>query len=85
MQGPDEVCDGFGSGKIREDVRGDLAHNEVLVVDEHVSDRGDVIAPAATAQVKVDERLPSYAPVTGVSGSIKTVGSDTMNNLMTLW
>jgi phosphate transport system substrate-binding protein len=42
-------------------------------------------AVAALSQVKVDERLPVYAPVTGVSGSIKTVGSDTMNNLMTLW
>jgi phosphate transport system substrate-binding protein len=26
-----------------------------------------------------------YQPTTGVSGSIKSVGSDTMNNLMTLW
>ncbi len=38
-----------------------------------------------TAQVKVDDRLPSYEPVQGVSGTIKSVGSDTLNNLMTLW
>lgn len=45
--------------------------------------------PAASARaqhaVKVDEALPSYKPVQGVSGAIKSVGSDTMNNLMTLW
>lgn len=33
----------------------------------------------------VDARFPSYKKTTGVSGSIKSVGSDTMNNLMTLW
>ena len=35
--------------------------------------------------VQVDAALPDYRPVQGVSGSIKSVGSDTMNNLMTLW
>ena len=39
----------------------------------------------ATAQVKVDDRLPEYKTVQGVSGTIKSVGSDTLNNLMTLW
>lgn len=38
-----------------------------------------------TAQVKVDPALPDYKPVSGVSGSLKSVGSDTMNNEMTLW
>ena len=40
---------------------------------------------AGFAQVKVDEKLPEYKPVKGVSGSLKSVGSDTMNNEMTLW
>ena len=44
-----------------------------------------LIAEPAFAQVKVDAKLPVYKPVAGVSGSIKSVGSDTMNNLMTLW
>jgi phosphate transport system substrate-binding protein len=44
-----------------------------------------LIAAPAAAQVKVDENLPEYVPVQGVSGSIKSVGSDTMNNMMTLW
>lgn len=43
------------------------------------------LAFPAMAQVQVDESLPTYTPVSGVSGSIKSVGSDTMNNEMTLW
>ncbi len=39
----------------------------------------------AQAQVQVDANLPEYKPTQGVSGSIKSVGSDTMNNLMALW
>jgi phosphate transport system substrate-binding protein len=39
----------------------------------------------ARGQVKVDAALPEYKPAVGVSGTIKSVGSDTMNNLMTLW
>ena len=43
-------------------------------------------APLAAAQgVEVDPKLPVYKPVQGVSGNIKSEGSDTMNNLMTLW
>lgn len=40
---------------------------------------------AAAQQVEVDPELPEYEPTTGVSGNIVSVGSDTMNNLMTLW
>lgn len=43
------------------------------------------VAMPVLAQVEVDDRLPSYKPVQGVSGTIKSVGSDTLNNLMTLW
>lgn len=39
----------------------------------------------AHAQVHVDSELPDYVRVPGVSGNIKSEGSDTMNNLMTLW
>jgi phosphate transport system substrate-binding protein len=39
----------------------------------------------AHAQVKVDPKLPEYKPAQGVSGTIKSIGSDTMNNEMTLW
>lgn len=42
-------------------------------------------APLARANFEIDPNLPDYTRVAGVSGSIKSVGSDTMNNLMTLW
>ncbi|MBI5506197.1 MAG: substrate-binding domain-containing protein, partial [Deltaproteobacteria bacterium] len=42
-------------------------------------------AAAARAQVAVDPSIASYTPVQGVSGTLKSAGSDTMNNLMTLW
>ncbi len=35
--------------------------------------------------VKVEEGIPAYARTSGVSGNLSSVGSDTMNNLMTLW
>lgn len=44
-----------------------------------------VCATWVSGQVQVDPALPAYTPVQGVSGSINSVGSDTMNNLMTLW
>lgn len=33
----------------------------------------------------IDPRYQPYKPVSGVSGKIKSIGSDTLNNLMTLW
>ena len=35
--------------------------------------------------VKLDPGLTVYKPVGGVSGSLSSVGSDSLNNLMTLW
>ena len=35
--------------------------------------------------VKIDADLPKYAAVEGVSGTIKSIGSDSMNNLMSFW
>lgn len=39
----------------------------------------------AEAPVQVDPALPAYVKVSGVSGTLNSIGSDTMNNLMTLW
>ncbi len=39
----------------------------------------------ADEPVKVDPAIPTYEKVSGVSGNINSIGSDTMNNLMTLW
>ncbi|MBN1443205.1 MAG: phosphate ABC transporter substrate-binding protein [Planctomycetes bacterium] len=35
--------------------------------------------------VKVDPKIKSYQKVGSISGSLNSVGSDTLNNLMTLW
>jgi phosphate transport system substrate-binding protein len=40
---------------------------------------------ASTAVADVDPNLPSYERVSGISGNLSSVGSDTLNNLMTLW
>ena len=42
-------------------------------------------ASVASAQIKVDAGLPGYQKAPGVSGNLNSVGSDTMNNMMTLW
>jgi len=39
----------------------------------------------ASASSLVDPNLKPYKPVSGVSGNIKSIGSDSMNNTMTLW
>ena len=44
-----------------------------------------LLAAPALAQVGVDPSLPPYKAVSGVSGSLKSIGSDSLNNLMTLW
>jgi phosphate transport system substrate-binding protein len=36
-------------------------------------------------QIQVDPKLKGYTPVSGVSGNLNSIGSDTLNNLMTLW
>ena len=42
-------------------------------------------AGLAGAQVQVDPGLTAYKAVSGVSGNVSSIGSDTLNNLMTLW
>ncbi len=37
------------------------------------------------AVAKVDPNLPEYKTAAGVSGNFSSVGSDTLNNVMTLW
>jgi phosphate transport system substrate-binding protein len=42
------------------------------------------LTTAANAQ-SIDPNLPSYEAVQGVSGNLVSIGSDTLNNLMTYW
>src|SRR3990170_1887517 len=45
-----------------------------------------LLSQGAWAQaVQVDPALPAYQKAAGVSGNFTSVGSDTLNNLMTLW
>lgn len=45
-----------------------------------------LVAQSVMAQaVQIDPALPKYEKASGVSGNFTSVGSDTLNNLMTLW
>jgi phosphate transport system substrate-binding protein len=44
-----------------------------------------LLTTAASAQQPVDPAIAVYKKASGVSGNITSVGSDTMNNMMTLW
>lgn len=35
--------------------------------------------------IQADKKLPHYKKVSGISGNLNSIGSDTMNNLLTLW
>lgn len=41
--------------------------------------------PAVAQTVQVDEALPEYKRAQGVAGKIKSIGSDTLNNVMGHW
>jgi len=40
---------------------------------------------ASAGALKVDKALKPYKTVGGVSGNVNSIGSDTLNNLMTMW
>jgi len=44
-----------------------------------------VLSAGAILALEVDPALKPYEAVSGVSGNLKAVGSDTLNNLMALW
>jgi phosphate transport system substrate-binding protein len=39
----------------------------------------------AGGAVSVDPKLPDYKRTSGISGNLTSIGSDTLNNMMTLW
>ncbi len=41
--------------------------------------------PASAQALKVDKKLKNYQTVGGVSGNLNSIGSDTLNNLLTMW
>ncbi len=44
-----------------------------------------VAAPLAAQPAQVDPAIQPYAKVSGVTGNLSSIGSDTLNNLMTFW
>jgi phosphate transport system substrate-binding protein len=45
-----------------------------------------LVGLSATAQtVKVDPKVTTYKKVSGISGNLNSIGSDTLNNLMAYW
>jgi phosphate transport system substrate-binding protein len=46
---------------------------------------GIAATAVASGPVKLDPALAPYKAVSGVSGNLSSVGSDSLNNLMTLW
>ena len=44
-----------------------------------------IVSTGAIAGAKVDPELPAYTKTSGISGSLSSVGSDTLANLMTFW
>jgi len=46
---------------------------------------GLLATPALAETIKVDAKLQSYAKTQNVAGNLNSIGSDTLNNLMTLW
>jgi phosphate transport system substrate-binding protein len=43
------------------------------------------LGAAQDGVIKLDPALPAYKAVSGISGNLNSIGSDTLNNLMTLW
>lgn len=41
--------------------------------------------PLHAEESRIDPAVPDYETVSGVSGNLNSIGSDTLNNLMTLW
>jgi phosphate transport system substrate-binding protein len=46
---------------------------------------GTLATTSLAEQLKVDTNLADYVKVQGVAGNLSSIGSDTLNNLMTFW
>ncbi len=44
-----------------------------------------LVTSAVAGPIEVDPSLPGYQKTSGVSGNLNSIGSDTLNNLMTYW
>jgi phosphate transport system substrate-binding protein len=63
-----------------------MKHDRVVTLALAGALIGALIGASLSAQAgKVDPSIPAYQKTSGVSGNVSSVGSDTLNNLMTLW
>ena len=44
-----------------------------------------LVSFGAVAETQVDPAIPAYQKTSGVTGNLNSIGSDTLNNLMTFW
>jgi phosphate transport system substrate-binding protein len=62
------------------------AHTGVLMLKKTLVALLATVSIGAVATANdLDPRYPAYQSKSGVSGTVKSIGSDTLNNLMTLW
>ncbi|HEX4143311.1 MAG TPA: phosphate ABC transporter substrate-binding protein [Pirellulales bacterium] len=62
-----------------------VAQTKTAAGDAAAADTPEGTDAAKSKQPAVDPALPSYQPAKGITGRLKSVGSDTMNNLLALW
>src|SRR5262245_30733071 len=65
--------------------RGEISMNKSKILSSCVAAALLVPALSFAQDKKVDPAFPAYKAVQGVSGAIKSVGSNTMNQLMLNW
>lgn len=56
-----------------------------ITEEQNSSNEMTTTESADATVVKVDDRIKHYQKTSGVSGNLSSIGSDTMNNLLTLW
>ena len=44
-----------------------------------------LVSPVFSQAVRIDKGIKAYTKTSGVSGNVSSIGSDTLNNLMTFW
>lgn len=60
-------------------------HKLIMKIKSILASFVAVAALPFTGNAALDEALPIYTPVSGVSGNLNSIGSDTLNNMMALW
>lgn len=62
-----------------------VAASALWAADEAPPNPSGAAVPPSNQAGLVDPAFTKYGATSGISGTVKSVGSDTMNNLMTLW